>query len=162
MAWDAYMEVEGVTGESQREGHEGQVELKSFALGGNNVSSVGSGKGGGTGTVSLSDFQITKLTDATSAEFFQHMCDGEHFPTATVTLYKSGGSGGPLDYLVYKFEEVYVTSINWSGAEGGDSVPYESVSFAYGKIEITYAEQNPDGTRGGDHVGSWDVRTRRP
>ncbi len=160
--WDAYMTVEGVTGESQREGHEGEIELKSFSFGGSNISSVGQGGGGGTGTVSLSEFSILKMTDATSAELFQHMCDGEHFPTAKVTLYKSGGSAGPLDYLVYDFEEVYVTSVQWSGSEGGDPVPHEQVSFAFGKVGITYAEQNQDGTRGGDHVGSWDVRTRRP
>lgn len=160
--WDAYMTVEGITGESLREGHEGEIELESFSFGGNNISSVGSGKGGGTGTVSLSEFSIMKKTDATSAELFQMMCDGEHFPTGKVTLYKSGGSAGPLDYLVYEFEELYVSSINWSGADGPDPIPHETVSFAFGKVKITYSEQNKDGTKGGDHVGSWDVRTRRP
>jgi type VI secretion system secreted protein Hcp len=79
-----------------------------------------------------------------------------------VTLYKSGGDAGPLDYLVYDFEEVYVTSINWSGAEGGDPVPHESISFAFGKVVVTYKIQGPDGTAQGDKVGSWDVRTRTP
>jgi type VI secretion system secreted protein Hcp len=162
MAWDAYLTVDGVTGESQREGHEGQIEILSFSFGANNISSVGSGSGGGTGTVSLSSFSVMKKTDATSAELFQHCCDGQHFPTAKLILYKSGGSAGPLDYLVYDFEEVYVDSIQWSGSDGGDPVPHESVSFSFGKVAITYAEQNADGTRGGDHVGSWDVRTRRP
>lgn len=160
-AFDAFLEVEGISGESMRDGHEGQIEVKSFALGGSNASSVGTGHGGGTGTVSLDGFSITKATDAASAELFQHMCQGEHFPTATVTLYKSGGSGGALAYLVYKFEEVYVTSMSWSGSEGGDPIPHEAVTFAYGKIEITYSEQNPDGTKGGDHTGSWDIRTRK-
>lgn len=162
MAWDAYLTIEGVSGESKREGHEGEIEIISFSFGAHNPSSVGTGGGGGTGTVNLSSFSIMKKSDAASAELFQHCCDGEHFPTGTLTLYKSGGGGGPLDYLVYKFEEMYVTSIQWSGADGGDPVPHESVDFDFGRVEITYAEQNPDGTRGGDHVGSWDVRTRRP
>jgi type VI secretion system secreted protein Hcp len=162
MAWDAYLTIDGVTGESLREGHEGEIEIISFSFGAMNPSSVGSGGGGGTGTVSLSSFSILKKTDATSAELFQHCCDGEHFPTGTMTFYKSGGSGGPLDYLVYKFEELFVGSIQWSGADGGDPIPQEAVDFNFGRVEITYAEQNSDGTRGGDHVGSWDVRTRRP
>jgi type VI secretion system secreted protein Hcp len=157
MAWDAYLTVEGVSGESKRSGHEGEIEIVSFSFGASNPSSVGIGGGGGTGTVSLSSFSILKKTDAASAELFQHCCTGMHFPTAKLTLYKSGGSTA-LDYLVYDFEEVFVDSIQWSGSDGGDPVPHESVSFSFGKVSITYAEQNADGTRGGDHVGSWDVR----
>lgn len=162
MAWDAYMTVEGVSGESKREGHEGEIEIISFNFGASNPSSVGVGGGGGTGTVNLSEFSVVKKTDAASAELFQHCCSGEHFPTGKVTLYKSGGGGGALDYLVYEFEELYVSSIQWSGSDSGDPVPEEIVQFSFGKVEITYAEQNPDGTRGGDHLGSWDVRTRTP
>lgn len=159
MAWDAYLTVEGVSGESKRSGHEGQIDITSFSFGASNPSSVGHGGGGGTGTVNVSSFVITKKTDAASAEMFQKCCQGEHFPTGKLTLYKSGGSGGALDYLVYEFEELYVDAIQWSGMDGGDNVPQEVISFSFGKVSITYAEQNPDGTRGGDHVGSWDVRT---
>jgi type VI secretion system secreted protein Hcp len=156
MAWDAYLTVDGVSGESKRSGHEGQIEITSFQFGASNPSSVGTGGGGGTGTVSLSSFNITKKTDAASAELFQHCCTGQHFPTAKLTLYKSGGTA--LDYLVYDFEEVFVDHITWTGQEGGDNIPHENVSFSFGKVSITYAEQNADGTRGGDHVGSWDLR----
>ena len=158
MAWDAYLTMEGVSGESQRSGHEGEIELISFSFGASNPSSVGIGSGGGTGTVSLSSFNIMKKTDGASAEIFQHCCLGEHFPTAVISLYKSGGTA-PLMYLMYEFEEAYVDNVQWSGAEGGDNVPMESISFSFGKVTITYTEQNPDGTAGGDHVGSWDVRT---
>ena len=162
MAWDAYMTVDGVSGESQRKGHEGEIEVISFSFGGSNPSSVGVGSGGGTGTVNLSSFNMMKKTDAASAEMFAHMCSGKHFPTGTVTLYKSGGDAGALAYLVYEFEELYVDNIQWSGSEGGDNIPMESVSMSYGKVVITYTEQKPDGTAGGDHVGSWDVRTGTP
>ncbi len=159
MAWDAYLTVEGVSGESQRSGHEGQIEIIAFSFGGSNPSSVGVGGGGGTGTVNLSSFTVTKKTDASSAELFQQMCQGVHFPTAELTMYKSGGAAA-LPYLVYKFEELYVDSIQWSGSEGGDNIPMETVSFSFGKVVVEYTEQNPDGTAGGVHVGQWDVRTR--
>lgn len=162
MAWDAYMTMEGVSGESQREGHEGEIEVISFSFGASNPSSIGIGGGGGTGTTSLSSFNFMKKTDGASAEIFQHCCTGEHFPTAVMTLYKSGGAAGALPYLEYAFEEVYIDNIQWSGSDGGDNVPMESVSFSFGKVEITYTEQNPDGTAGGDHVGTWDVRSGTP
>jgi type VI secretion system secreted protein Hcp len=156
-AWDAYLTVEGVSGESQRKGHEGEIELISFDFGGANPSSIGIGKGGGTGTVNLSSFNFMKKTDAASAELFQHMCTGKHFPSAVLTMYKSAGDEA-LDYLLFEFEEVYVDNINWSGSEGGDGIPMESVSVSFGKVTMTYNEQNPDGTKAGSHVGSWDVR----
>jgi type VI secretion system secreted protein Hcp len=162
MAWDAFLTIDGVEGESQRTGHEGQIEITSFQFGASNPSSVGHGSGGGTGTVSISSFNITKRTDATSPALFQKCCEGEHYPTAKLTLYKSGGSGGALDYLTYEFEEVYVDNISWSGAEGGDPIPFESVSFSFGKVTVNYATQNADGTKAGVTPGSWDVRTRTP
>jgi type VI secretion system secreted protein Hcp len=162
MAWDAYLTMEGVTGESQRDGHEGEIELISFNFGASNPSSIGIGGGGGTGTVSLSSFNITKKTDGASVEIFQHCATGEHFPTAVIKLYKSGGKAGALSYLTYEFEGVYVDNVQWSGAEGGDNIPMESVAFAFGKVVMTYTEQNPDGTAGGDHVGSWDVQKGTP
>jgi type VI secretion system secreted protein Hcp len=158
--WDTYLTVEGVTGESKRAGHEGQIDLMAFSFGGSNPSSVGRGGGGGTGTVSLQSFNVSKMTDASSAELFQAMCTGNHFPTAKITMYVSGGAAGAIQKVIFEFEEVYIELIQWSGSEGDASViPHESVTFAFGKVTITYNEQNPDGTVGGAHVGTWDVRT---
>jgi type VI secretion system secreted protein Hcp len=160
--WDALLKIDGVESESQRKGHEGEIEVKSFSFGGNNIASVGQGSGGGTGVVSLNDFVITKITDQSSPALFQKMCTGEHYKTATLVLYKSGGEGGALPYLTYEFEELYVTSMSWSGSEGGDPLPFEQVSCAFGKVTVTYTVQSEEGTGEGDVVGSWDIRTRTP
>lgn len=159
MAWDAYLTGDGLQGESQRAGHEDEIELVGFDFGGSNPTSVGVGKGGGVGTVNLADFNIIKKTDASSATLFQHMCTGQHFPTCKVTMYKSGGDAGPVEFLLFEFEEAYVTNITWSGSEGGEEIPTESVSFAFGKVTITYNQQAPDGTVAGSFVGAWDIRT---
>ena len=157
MAWDTYLKIEGVDGESRREGHEKEIELDSFSLGGSNPSTVGMGSGGGSGTVTLSSFNVSKKTDAASALLFSAMCRGEHFAKATLTMYVSGGAKA-LEKIIFEFEEVFVDSISWGGSEGM-SVPAEQVSFAYGKISITYNIQNPDGTLQGAVPASWDVRT---
>jgi type VI protein secretion system component Hcp len=34
----------------------------------------------------------------------------------------------------------------------------ESVSFNFGKIDITYNTQNPDGTKGAAIAGGWDLQ----
>jgi type VI secretion system secreted protein Hcp len=152
--WDAYLTVEGVDGESQRAGHEGEIELLSFSFGASNPSSIGIGGGGGVGTVDIQSFE--KHTDAASAELFKHCCSGKHFKTAKVTLYKAGGDGGALDYLIFDFEEVYVDNIQWSGSEGS-GIPTEVASFSFGKVVVTYNQQDSAGAKSGSFMGSWDV-----
>jgi len=159
--WDAYLTVEGVTGESQRAGHEGEIELISFSFGASNPSSIGIGSGGGIGKADLSTFSFFKHTDASSAELFKHCCAGKHFPTAKVTMYKAGGDGGALDYLIFEFEEVYVDHIQWSGSEG-EGIPVEEVAFSFGKVVVTYNQQDAEGAKAGSFMGSWDVRTGQP
>jgi type VI secretion system secreted protein Hcp len=158
MATDAYLFLSAeVGGESQRAGHEGEIEVLAWSFGGMNPASVGIGSGGGVGSVTLQEFSLTKYTDSSSAALFQMMCSGQHFPTAKLTLYKAGGSAGALPYLTYEFEEVFVTGLSLGGS-GAEDLPTENVSFAFGKVIMTYTQQDAAGTATGDYVGSWDIR----
>jgi type VI secretion system secreted protein Hcp len=155
MAFDAYLKLDGIDGEATRKGYEKQINVLSFSFGASNPSSP-IGKGAGAGKVSISDISIMKWTDKSSAQMFQACCAGKHFPKAELTVMKSGGDQA-VDYLKYEFTKVMVTSIQWSGATGGDDVPTESVSFAFGTVKVTYTEQKPDGTKGGAQIGGWDL-----
>jgi type VI secretion system secreted protein Hcp len=157
MAFDAYLKIDGVKGESKSKGFEDQIELLSFSWGASNPTTVGSGSGSGAGKVSISSFNLMKKTDAASGPIFQACCAGKHFPEATVTLRKSGGDA-PIDYLVYKFSEVYVDKVQWSGSSGGDDLPMENVSFTFGKVQFTYTPQSATGGEEGPVVGGWDIR----
>lgn len=156
MAIDMYLTLDGISGESQRSGHEGEIDVLGWSFGGANPSSIGVGGGGGAGKVSLGEITITKFLDASSAEIFQAMCKGTHFETGKLTAYKGGGDA--LPYLVIEFEEMYPTAQSMGGSGGEDRFT-ESVSFAFGKITVTYTEQGAAGTAAGDHVGAWDVRS---
>jgi type VI secretion system secreted protein Hcp len=157
MATDMYLTIEGIKGESQRKGHEKEIEVISWSFGGSNPSSIGVGGGGGAGKVQLQDITITKFVDASSAELFQAMCTGKHFKNGKLTMYKAAGDKAPLKYMVLDFEEMFPTSMV-TGGSGGEDVLSEKVTFSFGKVTITYTEQAADGTAKGDHVGSWDVR----
>ena len=64
----------------------------------------------------------------------------------------------PVEYLKYKFGTVFVESVQWSGSSGGDDTPTESVSFAFGKMQIDYQPQGQDGKPlGGAVHGGWDA-----
>jgi len=156
MAIDMYLTLDGISGESQRMGHEGEIDVLGWSFSGSNPSSIGIGGGGGSGKVTLGEITIQKYLDASSAEIFQALCKGTHFPTGKLVAYKGGGDA--LPYLTMDFEEVYPTSQSMGGSGGEDRFT-EMVSFSFGKIVVTYTEQGAAGTAAGDHVGQWDVRT---
>jgi type VI secretion system secreted protein Hcp len=159
MAFDTYLDLEGVTGESTATGMEGKIEIYSFSWGASNPTTVSSGSTGlSAGKVSISSFNIMKRTEKSSPVLFSACCSGKHFPTAVVTMRKATGEGGQKEFLVYTFTDVMVESVQWSGSSGGDDTPTESVSLAFAKVEINYQQQDSAGGNVGDAVrASWDL-----
>ncbi len=155
MAYDAFLEVDGVEGESKRKGFEGKIEITSFDFGVSNPASIGSGSGAGSGKAQLSSFVVTKATDAASPALFQACCEGKHFPNAKITFHKAGGEEA-LPYLTYEFDKVFVESLEWGGASGGDDRPAETLSLAFGRVEILYQPQAEAGSAAGAVSASWD------
>jgi type VI secretion system secreted protein Hcp len=159
--YDAFLKLDGITGESQKEGHSGEIEILSFSWGAANPSSAAFGSGSATGKVSVHDFSIVNRTASTSAVLLQNCCDGTTIATAVVTLQKAGGDA-PIQYLVYNFTNVFVTSIQWSGSGGGgDDTPMESASFSFETCTIDYTPQNDDGSAGSPIHGGWDVGSNK-
>jgi type VI secretion system secreted protein Hcp len=156
MAYDAFLKLDGITGESQKQNHTGEIDIMSFSWGGSNSSSVGTGTGVSVGKVSVSDFSIMKSTDSASPVLFQKCCDGSVIATGVVTLQRQV-SGTATPYLVYNFTNVYVTSIQWSGSGGAGDAPMESVSFCFEVGTVDYTPIGDDGTAGNAVHGGWDV-----
>lgn len=161
MAFDTYIDLKGVEGEATAKGFEKKIEIFSFSWGASNPTTVGSATSGlSAGKVSISSFNVMKKTDKSSARLFAACCRGDHFDTLVVTMRKAVGEGGQGPFLIYKFSNVMVESIQWSGSSGGDDTPTESVSFAFAKVEIEYKNQK---TKGGalETAGqaSWDLTT---
>src|SRR5262249_58214390 len=151
MAFDAFMYVTGgavpAEGETTDKTYSANKawEILSFSFGASNPSTVGSGTtGSGGGKVSVSSFNIMKKTDNASPSLFKSCCMGSFYDTAVVTLRKAGGKT-PLTYLKYTFHEVYVDTIQWSGASGGSDTPGESVSFTVATLEGEYRPPEKDG-----------------
>lgn len=164
MAYDAFMWLKGGEPEAKGETTDKEMsknnafEIFSFSWGASNPVNIGSASSGyGAGKVSISSFNIMKKSDSASPILFLNCCKGKHFTSGHVVLRKAGGEAIP--YLEYDFDEVFVESIQWSGSSGGDDVPTESVSFAFGKVDIKYTPQSAKGTKATPIPASWDVRT---
>jgi type VI secretion system secreted protein Hcp len=151
---DFFLKMDGVDGESQDDKHKNEIELLSFSFGATQPGSAGHGGGAGIGKVQVHDFQMSKYFDKASPKLFEACATGKHTAKVVLTCRKAGGS--QQEYLKVTMSEVIVSSISDAGS-GGDSLPTESITLGFSKIEIEYKPQDDKGNLGGVVKSGWDL-----
>jgi len=139
MAFDAFLKIEGIEGESSDKTHPREIEIQSFSWGVTNTGSAGSGGGGGAGKAVSQDFHFTTLLSKASPSLMLAGATGRHSQLATLTCRKAGGSG-QAEFLKIKLIDVLVSSYDTGGVTGGDAaVPTDQFSLNFAKIDFLYA-----------------------
>lgn len=163
MAFDAFLKISTVPGESTDDKHKDWIEILSFHWG---VSQPGSGARSSGGAASaeradLQDLSIVKTLDKASPKLFLSCCKGEHIPEVKLELCRA--TGDKQKYMEYKLSDVMVSGLRPGGtSQGGESLPLEEVSFNYGKIELVYTEtDHGTGKPKGDVKGTWDLKANK-
>ena len=155
MAFDGFLKLAGIDGESQDSKHSGEIDITSYQFGASQTGATPVGGGLGGGKVSVNDLQITKQTDKASPVLFQYCCTGQHIATGTLTVRKAGTT--QQEYLVMNLSDILVTNIT-NGGSTSDDIPVENVSLTFSKIEIQYQQQKQDGTLAGTIKKGYDVK----
>jgi len=159
MAFNAYLKIDGVDGESTGKGFEKFIELQSFNFGAQMPHTMSGAGGFSAGRPDVSAFSVSKLTDVASPILFSACCSGKHFLKAWVVVNKSSGQGADLTYLKYDFKNVFIDSIQMSGTGGGGGLPTsEALAFSFGYVEISYTPQTEKGAAGSPVRASYDVQ----
>ena len=149
---NAFLEIDGIPGESTDSKHPGTIEIDSWSFGETQTISA-SGGGGGAGKVSMQDIHfMSKTVDKSSAKLFLFCATGEHIKSATLFVRKAGGS---VDYLQIKLTDVLVSSYQTGGS--GEELPKESLSLNFAKIQYTYTGTSDKVTALPPILGGWDV-----
>jgi type VI secretion system secreted protein Hcp len=156
MAIDTHIKFDGVEGEATHEDHKGEIEVLSWYWGVNNATNL-SGGGSGKGKANPGDFSFVHLYDKASPNLAKKCAQGTHFPTVVVTARKAGE--GQKDFLKVSMKEVFISSVQPAGAQGGDIT--ESVQMSYGEIEFAYKPQDEKGGLGGEVKFGWNVKTTK-
>jgi|SRR5271165_1557344 len=151
---DMFLKLDGVEGESSDQKHSKEVEILSFAFGATQPGSAGHGGGAGIGKVQVQDFHFSKYYDKASPKLFEACCTGKHIPKVVLTCRKAGGD--QQEYLKVTMSEAIVSSLQNSGS-GGDTLPSESVTLNFSKIEIEYKAQDEKGGLTGVVKAGWDL-----
>ncbi|GAM09411.1 protein hcp1 [Geobacter sp. OR-1] len=159
MAFDAFLKIDGIDGESTDDKHKDWIEILSFNHGLTQTASGSASTAGGASAerASFMDFSIVKALDKGSPKIFEACATGKHIKTVTVELCRAGGD--KVKYMEYKLSECIVSSYRPGGsAQGGETLPLEEVSFNYGKIELSYTVQKrANGSGGGKVAAGWDL-----
>jgi type VI secretion system secreted protein Hcp len=154
---DIFMKIDGIKGESHDQKRAGEIDVLSWSFGAQQTGTGHSGSGSGAGKVSISDLQFTKRADTASTALFLACCAGTHIKDAVLTVRKAGDT--PLDFMQVKMSDVLVSSIQEGGSSHGESLPIESISLNFAKVEVVYKEQDARGAqKGGDFKMGWDVK----
>ena len=157
MAFDAFLKLDALPGESKDNRHRDEIDIESFSWGLSNPASLAGG-GTGTGKASFQDLSFMSNTHKSSPLIMLACASGKHIPKAVLSVRKAGGSS--FDYITITLENVLISSYQEAGDTGGDAVA-EAVSLNFAKIEFEYTQQSADGKPGTVTNAGWDLATNK-
>jgi type VI secretion system secreted protein Hcp len=161
MAFDAFLKIEGIPGESTDDAHKDWIEILSYEQSvEQSVSRTASSAGGATAErVNFEPLTITKNVDSSSPKLFEAATTGRHIKEIILELHRAGTNGGKVKYLEIRLEQVIISYFKQGG---GGAFPVEVVSFAPGRYKVTYIkQQRADGAPGGNVAAGWDLTTNK-
>ena len=155
MAFDEFIKIDGIEGESTDEKHAGWIEVTSYNTGlSQTVSSTASSAGGASAErADFQDFSITKQIDKASPKLAVACADGTHISSIVVELCRSGTD--KVKFMEYKMTNCIISG---TSITGGGEFPTENVTIDFGKIEWSYTQQKRKGGGAAGNVASgWDL-----
>ena len=159
MASDYLLELDGIKGESSDSKHKEAIEIESFSWGVTQPTASSSTGGGGAGKVVFQDIHFTTKLSSASPQLFLTCATGEHIKKAVLFLRKAGGD--QQEYYKVTLEDILVSSYQQGGSGGDGSVPTDSFSLDFAKIDLDYSPQRQDGSLGGSFKAGYDLKVNK-
>lgn len=134
-----------VNGESIAQGFENQIEVTGYTMGAAQRGSASSGKGGSTGTATVSDVVITAVQDKSFPTLLQMAGNGTHVKTAKLTICKTGG--GLFPYHIITMTSGILSSVSAVGStdDSGTARHLMTISINFSQIQSSYTAQDSTG-----------------
>lgn len=161
MAIDAYLQMEGIKGESADSAHQGWIELHSASWGVTQPHSATMSTAGGH-TAERCEHQtltVTKLADLASPILMQHCSMGKTIPKAKLEFMRADGDGKPVKYYEVELQNVMIASTTQNVHEG--SILRDSIGLRFSKVKWKYTQQKIGGGVSGSTTGGWDLAANK-
>ena len=150
-----FVQIDGIRGESTDKAHPGAINALSWQWGMTQSGSFHVGGGGGAGKVNIQDFTFTHYVDAASPALMHFCATGKHFEKVEVSVRSPGDK--PIEYLQLVFKRVLVTSVETGGVADPGRRPVETVTLNFAEVELKYATQQRDGSKGPEIPFKWNI-----
>jgi len=134
MAFDAFLKLDGIDGESLVRDYEKWIELESFSWGATNPPPSNAGGGGGAGKAVFEDFHFVVNFSKASPELFKRCASGEHIKSGVLSVRKAGEK--PVDFYKVRMSDVLVSSYQQGGSSGGSEIPVEQISLNFATVAL--------------------------
>jgi type VI secretion system secreted protein Hcp len=157
MAFDYFLRIDGIPGESPDAKHKGEIAVQSFSWGETQSAPVGGGGGGGAGKVAMGPLHVSAHTSKASPPLLLACASGPDLKSAVLTGRKSGKA--QLEFLTFSLSDVTVAGYEVGGTTA--DAPLDSISLAFGQIQVEYKEQAADGSIGSVTKAGWDVKANK-
>ena len=153
-AVDMFIKIEGIDGESQSAGHEGEIDVLAWSWGTRQSSRERmNGPARFSRTSRNGDMTFTKSMDSASSPLFSYCNTGQHKELVILTVHREQQ---PFEnYIQIVMYDVRCTS--YRVGSGGEDVPTENVTLNFSKIEFEYKPQKEDGSEGDKVEMGWDL-----
>lgn len=147
-----FLKIEEIPGESQRAGHEDEIDVHDMRWGLERTAGATIGRGRARARANVQPLVIYKHFDAASPYLAKALHQGQAFKKIVLSVRKESG-GAHLDYLVITMENVAITSYELASSQDDivDTQLEEEVEFDFERISILYRQMNDDGSVGAEH-----------
>jgi type VI secretion system secreted protein Hcp len=152
---DYFLKIEGIEGESFDYKHKGEIDVLSFSWGATQSGALGGG--GGAGKVQMEGMKFVMRVNKASPKVMLACATGLHFKGAILTARKAGKS--QQEYLKWTMTDVLVSSYQTGGSQG--TIPADQFALNFGRIDVEYNEQRPDGSLGLPTRAGYDLRMNK-
>lgn len=157
MAFEAFVNIDGIDGESTDDLHPDWIEVITYETNlDQKISTTASSSGGATAErANFKPFIFSKLLDRTTPKLSLACAQGTHIDTIIMELCRAGGD--KLKYMAYKLTNCIISRIITGGGPG--EFPADIVFVDFGKIEWRYTlQKRAGGGAAGQIAAGWNLQ----
>jgi type VI secretion system secreted protein Hcp len=161
MAVDAYLNIDGIKGESADSAHPGWIEITSASWGVTQPRSATASTAGGhtAERCEHKSISLSKLADLSSPILMQTCSAGKTLPKVKLEFMRADSDGKPIRYYEVELDNVVVASID-QVMHGGSGL-HDNFTLRFSRVKWRYTQQKISGGAGGNTAGGWDLSTNR-
>ena len=162
MAFDAFIKIDGIPGESSDNKHKDWIEVTGWGWDLNQpASATASSAGGSTAErVNISPLHFNHLLDKAAPKLYEACCNGTHIKEVKLEVCRAGGD--KMVYFEVTLNRVIVSSCVASGSNDS-GFPSQIVTLSAGSYVWKYNQQDiKTGKSMGSVSSGWDLSANKP